>query len=342
MPDASNDTPLYDIYSAALPDIRGRPLRTMPATLYGYIFKTSARQQTVLALLTLLVFPLTLAPLELQRRIIDGAIAGRDEQQLLSLVAIYLAVVTVHAGLKFVRNLYATGIAEGIARLLRRRVATTDAFDRKADDGTRQSILTTEAEKIGGFVSEGIAFPLLQGGIIVSVSGYMLVVDPLVALVALVFFIPALLVVGLTQPLLNRLSERKITETRALGETVLNQQQDRVNNPDKAADSDPDKHIDTIFGLRTRFAAVKFAAKGFTNVINHLGPLSVLAVGGWFAIQGQTEVGTIVAFMSGYERMTGPVRDLLNFYRRQAMMRVQYRLVYRAGRIVNGKAGASR
>ena len=50
-------------------------------------------------------------------------------------------------------------------------------------------------------------------------------------------------------------------------------------------------------------------------------------VGGWLAIQGRTEIGIIVAFMSGYERMTGPVRDLLNFYRRLSMMRVQYRLV---------------
>ena len=30
---------------------------------------------------------------------------------------------------------------------------------------------------------------------------------------------------------------------------------------------------------------------------------------------------------TGYERMTSPVRDLLNFYRRLSMMRVQYRLV---------------
>jgi len=35
----------------------------------------SARQQLRLCLLTLLIFPLTLVPLELQRRIVDGAIA---------------------------------------------------------------------------------------------------------------------------------------------------------------------------------------------------------------------------------------------------------------------------
>jgi len=297
-------------------------LRKLPRSLYGYIYRTSLRQQIVLCFLTLLTFPLTLAPLELQRRIIDEAVATRDARLLILLVIIYLGVVLIHGVLKYVRNLYATGVAEGIARVLRRRVAQTDAFDQEADEGTRQSILAAEAEKVGGFVSEGIAFPLLQIGIIASVAGYMLVVEPLVALAALSFLVPAMLVVWLTQPALNRLSEEKITETRALGEKAL--------TPDGDATKQAEEHISRIYRLRMRFAAIKFAAKAVNNLINHLGPLSVLAVGGWFAIQGQTEVGTIVAFMSGYERMTGPVRDLLNFYRRFAMMRVQYRLVYDA------------
>ena len=81
---------------------------------------------------------------------------------------------------------------------------------------------------------------------------------------------------------------------------------------------------------------MKYAAKAVTNLINHLGPLSVLLLGGWLVIQGEAQVGTIVAFMSGYERMTNPARDLLNFYRRLSLMRVQYRLV----RDTAGSAGA--
>jgi hypothetical protein len=43
--------------------------------------------------------------------------------------------------------------------------------------------------------------------------------------------------------------------------------------------------------------------------------------------------------MSGYERMTSPARDLLNFYRRLAMMQVQYRLVHEAAQ--TSDAGAA-
>ena len=82
--------------------------------------------------------------------------------------------------------------------------------------------------------------------------------------------------------------------------------------------------------MEQRSAIIKHATKGINNLINHMGPLSVLMVGGWLVIQGQTQIGTIVAFMSGYERMVEPGRDLLNFYRRLALMRVQYRLVHEA------------
>ncbi len=332
MTDTSDGATISNFYAAAMPPVQGKPLRRLPRSLYSYVCQTSARQQVVLCMLTLLVFPLTLAPLELQRRIIDEAIDGGNPRLLAVLASIYLAAILTLGILKYLRNLYAARIQEGIARILRRRFSGSLGSDAAADDGTRQSILAVESEKIGGFVSESLAFPLLQAGIILSVSGYMLAVDPLVAVTALFLLVPAVVVVMVTQPAMNRLSEEKITETRALGEDALVEETGRP----LLSESKSQRHIGRIYRLRLRFAAIKFMAKGINNTLHHLGPLSVLAVGGWYAIQGETEVGTIVAFMSGYERMTGPVRDLLNFYRRLAMMRVQYGLVYQAGRTVDG------
>ena len=330
----SSDSPhqeppwISDLYAAALPPVRGEPLPRLPRTIYAYVRRASARQQIVLSLLTVLVFPLTLAPLELQRRIIDDAVGEGDTRLLAILLGLYLAAVVALAALKYIRNVYSARVAEGIARMLRRRFSRDHASARGADDGTRQSILVTESEKIGGFVSESIAFPLLQAGLIISVSAYMLVVDPLVALAALVFLIPAVAVVMATQPALNRLSAAKIAETRALSEDALKTEASAEVSEDEG--TGPERHIGRIYWLRLRFATVKFMAKSINNTLNHLGPLSVLAVGGWFVIHGETAIGTVVAFMSGFERMTGPVRDLLNFYRRLAMMRVQYRLVHDA------------
>lgn len=317
---------MSELYCTALPSIRDRPLRTMPKRLYAYVYQVSGRQQVPLCLLTVLLFPLTLVPLELQRRIVDGAVAGEAMGLLFLLGAIYLAVVVGQGGLKFLRNVYLDRVAAGVTRIVRTRIAHSESFGTVPDEGTKQSIISSEAEKVGGFVAEAIAFPLLQAGIVASVAAYMLVVEPIIAAVAIAFLVPAMAVVAVSQPVLNRISEKRITVARELGQCVISEGRDEAG-----PDPDPDGFIERIYRLRLRFALVKHAAKGLSNLINHMGPLSVLVVGGWLVIRGQTEIGTIVAFMSGHERMTGPARDLLNFYRRLAMMRVQYRMVYEAG-----------
>ncbi len=322
----TDNTLLSHLYCLALPPVRDRPLPRMPQRLYDYVGKVSGRQQAWLCALTVLLFPLTLVPLELQRRIVDDAIAGGELRLIGLLGGLYLAVVLVHGGLKYLRNVYQERIAEGVTRLLRVRIAHADSFGADANDGTRQSIISAEAERVGGFVGESIAFPLLQAGIIVSVAGYMLLVEPVVAAVALGFFVPSMIVVAVMQPLLNRLSQRKTTTVRELGESLLNNE-----HTDDDAGADPDHLIERIYRLRLRIAILKHAMKFLNNLFGHLGPLSVLMVGGWLVIRGEMEVGTIVAFLSGYERMVSPARDLLNFYRRLSLMRVQYGLVRAAG-----------
>lgn len=313
-----------DIYYAALPSIHARPLQRMPKSLYRYIWRVSGPQQVRLTLLTLLIFPLTLLPLELQRRIVDQAIANEKLTLLLELGALYLGVIVTRALLKFLRNTYMDRVTEGVTRALRRRIATHPPADMDSDEGTRQSILSSEAEKVGGFVAEGVAEPLLHLGTVLSVAGYMLVVEPLLAAVALGFLLPAMAVVGLAQPALNRLSEKKIATTRKLGQQLLGQQHEAKE------ENRGQKLIEHIYRLRLRFTRIKHGAKQLNNLINHLGPLSVLMMGGYMVIQGQTELGTIVAFISGYERMTDPARSLLNFYRNLSLMRIQYQLVHDA------------
>lgn len=313
---------LADFYCMALPSVRDKPLDRMPRGLYAYVWRVSAKQQLRLCLLTVLVFPLSLAPLELQRRIVDDAIANGLTDLLIVFGALYLAALLVHGGLKYARNVYQNRVAEGVVRLLRRRIVESEAFGAESDEGTRQSIVSAESEKIGAFVGESISFPLLQAGVVASIAGYMLVIEPLVAVIALAFFFPSLILVPLIQKKVNALAEERTTKTRDLGEMLLHDEPGS-----NAKDEDANTLIEAIYGIRIRIFHLKYFMKFANNLIGHLGPLSVLLVGGWLVIQGESEVGTIVAFISGYERMTNPARDLLNFYRRLSSMRVQYRLV---------------
>ncbi len=299
----------------------------MPEGLYPYVWAVSWPQQVPLCLLTFLVFPLTLAPIELQRRIVNEAIGGMNLDLLFWLGGLYAAAALVQGALKYLRNVYLERVGQGVSRRLRRRIAANEAFGAAMAEGTKQSLIVKEAEEVGGFVAESLAFPLLQAGIVLGIAGYMLVVDPAVAAVALGFFVPSVILVAIVQPRLNRLTGKKTKAQRSLGEAVLEDDQ----APDGAAESSRiDRLIEKLYGLKIRIAGLKYGVKFANNLLGHLGPLSVLVVGGYLVIEGQTTLGTIVAFSSGYDKMSDPARELLNFYRRLAMMRVQYGLVREA------------
>jgi ABC-type bacteriocin/lantibiotic exporter with double-glycine peptidase domain len=51
--------------------------------------------------------------------------------------------------------------------------------------------------------------------------------------------------------------------------------------------------------------------------------------GGYLAIQGETDIGTIVAFITGFDRLSGPLRELISFYRTAAQANVQRDMIAR-------------
>jgi ABC-type bacteriocin/lantibiotic exporter with double-glycine peptidase domain len=282
--------------------------------VFAFAWRQSRRHQPWLCLLAVLIFPLTMVPLELQRRIIDRGIGEQDLDLLLWLGAIYLVVILVQGGLKYLLRLYRGMVSERAVLDLRRAV---QAEGDRGDEGETVSIVATEVERVGGMVGEAFSEPILQGGIVIAVLGYMLVVEPTIALVSLAFFVPQVLLVPLIQQFVNRRARRKVKLVRELGDQIV----------DQAADHRYAGTTRQVYAVRMSYYRWKFASKLLSNFLNHLAPLSVLMVGGYLAINGQTTIGTIVAFISGFERMADPSRQLIAYYRLAAETQVQYRLI---------------
>jgi hypothetical protein len=128
--------------------------RALVKHLYRYIWSTTARSQMYLSALSIAVFLLELAPLELQRRIVNGAVAQRGLKFILMLCLAYVGVAVLHGALKFVMSVYRGSVTEGANRRLRLRIDPTGNAQR--DDsctakGIKVSIVVSEVEAVGGF-----------------------------------------------------------------------------------------------------------------------------------------------------------------------------------------------
>jgi ABC-type bacteriocin/lantibiotic exporter with double-glycine peptidase domain len=264
-----------------------------------------------------------MVPLELQRRIVNGVTSDANVAALLTLGAIYLAFLLVHGGLKYVRSLYLGRVAEGVIRRLRTRVSRVLSSDADQQElGARVSMIAAETERLGGFVGEAVAQPLLSTGILLTVAGYMLWTAPQVALVAFAFFVPALLIAPWLQEMMNRHSKVRTELMRELNQGIVG-----GGSAQDANRTSFDVLIGKIYDARVHLYAIKFFAKFFNNFLAQIGALAVLVYGGMMVIEGRTEIGIVVAFISGFERIIEPARELLNYYRQQSQMRVQYAMI---------------
>jgi ABC-type multidrug transport system fused ATPase/permease subunit len=144
------------------------PAESLPKALYRFIWRLTSRDQLLLSLLTVLVIPLSALPLELQRRMVNDAIGQRNAHLLLGLAAVWIAVLLVQGGLKYLINLRRGLVVEKVARELRGRVHHLTRREdgqapRAAHDGANAGLLVSmvaaEAEAVAGFVAESISVP---------------------------------------------------------------------------------------------------------------------------------------------------------------------------------------
>ncbi|MDE1996842.1 MAG: ABC transporter ATP-binding protein, partial [Rhizobiaceae bacterium] len=84
----------------------------MPRSLFGFVFQFGRWHQAAIAALSLLLFVVGTAPLEIQRRIINAAAEGGSFLRIFTLVIIYLGLALSEGAIKFVFNLYTSWIGE--------------------------------------------------------------------------------------------------------------------------------------------------------------------------------------------------------------------------------------
>ena len=197
--------------------------------------------------------------------------------------------------------------------------------DDQVDEGAVVSMLSSEVEKLGGFSGSSISGPLLQVGTLISILGYMFWVEPLVASIALVLYSPQFFIVPYFQKRLNRLSRDKAIKVRELGAFIVDNAEDDLIS--KEAPPTFLTLTEQILNIRTRFLLGKNLMKAIINLLIALGPFGVIAFGGWLVIQDRIELGVILAFVSGLERLGGPIRQLIAEYSQITEAQMRYRML---------------
>jgi len=298
----------------------------MPRTLFGFVRRVSAWSQLWVGCLAVAIFILNTAPLEMQRRILNAAVLDGDVKRVLVLAVVYAGIVLSEGLVKLLMNIYRGWVGEKAVRVLRLAAsALVDSMPEQRGNagiqGVEISLILPEPEPIGGFVGVVFSELVLQAGTLLSAFAYMFFVQPVLALTCLLIFLPQLIFVPLMQAAINRRVQARIKVLREASVDVLATQRGEA---EAARVIKQELRFAEIFALNLGVVKLRYSMHFLMNLAHNFAKVIVLGVGGWYVINGQTEVGTVVAFVSGLNNVHDPWAGLVTWYEDMMVTRARY------------------
>ncbi len=321
----------------------------MEPSIFSFIWKYSKREQLFLLLFTLFTFPFLYVTLELPKRIINDAI-GADSaiiqiwdgiqvsqvEFLMILCGLYLLTVLIHGLLKMRLNTMKGVLAERLLRRFRyqlvgRMMRFPRAYFRSTSQGELVSMVTSEAEPMGGLMGDAVAQPVFQLGQMLIIVAFLFAQSVWFGLAGIALIPLQAWLIPMLQRQINQLNKKRIVQVRAfaseIGETAAGITDLRTNGGWRFRLAGFTDRLGKLFDIRFQIYQKKFFMKFLNNFITQLTPFFFYSVGGLLAIRGDITVGALVAALAAYKDLSSPWKELLTYYNQVQDMSLRWEIV---------------
>lgn len=316
-----------------------KPETTKPVhkrSLFSWVFRTKwYLQLALIALIIGLVF-LRVLPLEIQKRIVNDVLALGNAQQLVIYCLIYLLAVVLSSVIKMAVNGLETIIGQRALTDMRKELyqhilRLPLSFFRKTPPGTVVASLVTELSASANFIGGAVAVPLSNVMTLFAIGGYLIWLNPLLGVVTLSIYPIALFVVPLVQRGVNTANKQRVDISNRMAsritETVSGINEVHAQGSFQTEELKYNTIVERLFRIRIVWTLYRYGVKVTNNLFVGLGPVVVLLLGGYLIMQGETELGSIVAFLSAQEKLYDPWKELITFYQTQQDASIRYQKV---------------
>ena len=319
----------------------------MDRNIFRYILRYSARAQVLALLMTVASFPFLYFTLELPKIIINDALAQSGSRTvfgqtlgqvhyLFALCGVFLALVLVNGGFKYVINVYKGIVGERMLRRLRYELYSRvlrfplPQF-RRVSSGEIVQMINAEVEPLGGFIGDAFALPAFQGGTLLTILAFMFVQDPILGLAAVALYPVQIVVIPKLQRQVNQLAKARVRQVRRMAdrinETVAGVRDIRANDATQYERSRFSRELGVVFDIRFKIYKKKFFIKFINNFLAQLGPFFFYSIGGYLVITGDLTLGALVAVVGAQKELYSPWKELLTYYQLLMDVHIKYEQV---------------
>lgn len=262
----------------------------------------------------------------------DGIALERMEM-LFALSMVFLLLVVVNGLFKLYINTYKGRLGE---RLLRRiRFELVDRILRFPPQQFKRikgaevaSMVKDEIEPLGGFTGDAFVQPALLGGQALTALFFILMQNFWLGMIAAVMVaIQALVIPRMRRRLLVLGRQRQLTARELAGrvsEIVDGIGTIHAYDTSNYERADIAHRLGTIFKIRYDLYQWKFMVKFINNFLAQLTPFLFYCIGGYLALKGKLDIGQLVAVISAYKDLPGPLKDLIDWDQTRQDVQVKY------------------
>jgi len=303
-------------------------------SLFSWIITDNLKLQLLLVGIVVITVFARVLPLEMQKRIVNEAIKLSNFDLLMLYSGIYLAAFITASGLKFAINALQTVIGQRTLAVMRKRLFShllqlPYGFFRNTQSGMVVSALVTELATAGDFIGMAVAIPVTNLLTLAAFAGYLFWLNPLLAAVSFSIYPIVLILVPILQKRVDRYNRKRVDATRSLsskiGETVGGIHEVKAMGARSLEDRRFASLADRLKDIRITWNLYRFAVKVVNNLFTNFSRFLIFSLGGYMALQGQLELGALVAFLSAQEKLYNPWKELIRFYQALRTALVTYR-----------------
>lgn len=317
----------------------------MERSLFEFIWKHTKYDQLKLLAVTLALFPLLYLTLELPKRIINDAIGATTEAvtifgldlpqttYLFVLCGVFLVAVLLHGLLKMRINTMKGTLSERLLRrfrytLISRILRFPAPYFGRTSQGELVSMVTSEAEPMGGLMGDAIAQPVLQAGQMLTILGFLFLQSIAFGIAACALIPLQAWLIPKLQQQVNLLNKKRVVQVRALAAEIGASTEGaialRTHGGWRYRLAMFSDLLGQLYFIRFEIFQKKFFMKFLNNFITQLTPFFFYAVGGYLVIQGDITIGALVAALAAYKDLSSPWKELLSYYNQYQDLSVRW------------------
>ena len=328
----------------------------MESSFSRYIWKHTSREQIwIMCVVLLSMVPYYMA-FDLPKLLINGPITGTGfdttdatqpfmasswfggfeltrTETLCVLSFLFLMLVIINGLFKYYINTYKGLLGE---RLLRRvRFELVDRLLRflpgefkRVKGGEISSMVKDEVEPLGGFTAEAFVQPVLLGGQALTALGFIFVQHFWLGVVALFMAsVQMVIIPRLRQRLLVLGRERQINARQLAGrvtEVVEGIETIHAYDTSNYERADLASRLGKLFRIRFEIYSRKYKIKFLNNFLAQVTPFMFYLIGGYLAITSRLDVGQLVAVITAYKELPGPLKQFIDWDMARQDVQVKY------------------